>query len=745
MSKTAATFEQIQEALRDFNIEIAPIEKLNVTPGRTADLWNMIDSPKALEAKGLSALAENLTTYSLPFEVRYQLEVCISRESINEYNISRAFVAKLAEIASKDASKARNILEKVAEMENRIFDPMTIFKDDEILSFSAKTDIPHYCAYARKATITPSTVHYSSPTVETTNRVLRNYAPENKEGRFLRVQFTDELSEGKIFLCKNERNDELFGRVYRTLFNGIQIGDRHFKFLAFGNSQFRENGAYFFCETEDLTCDHIRDWMGNFSHINVAAKYAARLGQCFSTTRAINGLSAPKIVTIPDIERNGFTFTDGVGKISPFLAQMIAHELNIRTPTTPSAFQFRLGGCKGILVTSPDAIDREVHIRKSQQKFTAIYNGLEIIRCSHYSCATLNRQTINILSSLGVPDDVFLKLMSEQLANYQSAMSSDELAKELLLRYIDENQMTINIAQMIHNGFMEAQDPFVMSLLHLWRSWSIKLLKEKAKIIVEDGAFVLGCVDETSTLKGYNKPTVPQGVQLPVEELPEIFIQVPQRGGDPKNPVYTVIEGICLVGRNPSLHPGDLRVVRAVDAPSLRHLRDVVVFPSTGEIDIPSMCSGGDLDGDDYFVIWDKNLRPREWNATPMNYSPLAPRAQDHPVQVEDLMKFFVRFMKNDSLPSIALAHQAQSDQLPNGVKNPKCIELAELHSKAVDYVKTGHPAEMPKRLRPKLWPHFMESRHRPKEQIYTSPKILGQLYDKVGYSPNLFLSFGVF
>lgn len=38
----------------------------------------------------------------------------------------------------------------------------------------------------------------------------------------------------------------------------------------------------------------------------------------------------------------------------------------------------------------------------------------------------------------------------------------------------------------------------------------------------------------------------------------------------------------------------------------------------------------------------------------------------------------------------------------------------------------------MPKRLRPRKWPHFMEKNHKPKEQIYVSTKILGQLYDKV-------------
>ncbi|KAH7381767.1 RNA dependent RNA polymerase-domain-containing protein [Cadophora sp. MPI-SDFR-AT-0126] len=730
-NNSAGLYAEIKQALQDFNIEIVPVPILTKVPSHSADLWSLIDPPNLQNASAdLAFMQGSDSTIALPWEVRYQLEVCISREIINEYNITKQFVKKLAAVAAEDSTKARHILEYAATQEKRIYEPLSIFDDPLALAFTSKTEIPHYCAYSRKATITPSTMYLSSPTVETTNRVLRHYSRENKDGRFLRVQFTDELAEGKIYSCADkQRNDELFTRVYRTLYNGIRIGDRHFEFLAFGNSQFRENGAYFFCPTDHLSCEDIRKWMGHFDHIPVVAKYAARLGQCFSTTRAINGLSAPKVVTLADVENNGYCFTDGVGKISPFLAQMIAAELQLRTATAPSAFQFRLGGCKGILTVWPDAKDKEVHIRKSQQKFTATYNGLEIIRCARFSCATLNRQTIVILSSLGVPDEVFHNMLAAQLANYQIAMSNDEVAVSFLLRYIDENQMTINLATMIRNGFMAQRDPFVLSLLHLWRSWSIKLLKEKAKIIVEDGAFVLGCADETGILRGYTKPKAAHGQQLAQEELPQIFIQVPDKE-DPNR--YNVIEGICLVGRNPSLHPGDLRVVEAINVPALHHLRDVVVFPIQGDRDVPSMCSGGDLDGDDFFVIWDKNLRPPEWNCEPMNYSPPKSKVHSRPVEITDLMKFFVRYMKNDALPTIAHAHLANADEREQSVKDPKCLKLAALHSKAVDYVKTGEPAEMSKDLRPRKWPHFMEKKHKPKEAQYHSEKILGQLYDKV-------------
>ena len=38
----------------------------------------------------------------------------------------------------------------------------------------------------------------------------------------------------------------------------------------------------------------------------------------------------------------------------------------------------------------------------------------------------------------------------------------------------------------------------------------------------------------------------------------------------------------------------------------------------------------------------------------------------------------------------------------------------------------------MPKELRPYVWPHFMERQHTPREKIYRSRSILGQLYDRV-------------
>ncbi|ORY60531.1 RNA dependent RNA polymerase-domain-containing protein [Pseudomassariella vexata] len=721
----------IKNALLDFNIKVMVTngESFTCQPGRPPTLWDMIDAPVAASANDQLALLHDSDSVHLPFELRYQLEAAISQGVFSEQSLTLEFLKKLEKLnngQSRFINKAKNMLEYVTDTGKRIFDPMSIFEDRAALTHYPQIGLPEYCNWVRKVIITPSTVYLGSPTVETTNRVLRQYA--NNANRFIRVQFTDEKIEGRMSsVPNNDRNDPLFRRVYRTLQNGIQIGDRCYEFLAFGNSQFRENGAYFFCPSDSQSCDDIRDWMGDFSHIKVVAKYAARLGQCFSTTRAPQGIAVGQTIKeIAEIETEYWCFSDGVGMISHYLATSIARKLDMhKQGTTPSAFQFRLGGNKGIVVIWPEAKFNEIHLRPSQKKFDSLSKSIEIIRPSRFSVATLNRQTINILSCLGVPDEVFTEMTKNQLAGYELAMTDPDVALKLLERFADENGTAITIAQMIRDGFMTCEEPFMQATLQLWRAWSMKQLREKARIIVENGAHLLGCVDETNTLRGHTRE-VESDTAKDRSKLPQIFLQIPEL--DQPNS-YKVVEGLCVVGRNPSLHPGDLRVVEAVDVKALRHLRNVVVFPSHGDQDIPSMCSGGDLDGDEFFVLFDPKLIPDEWNHPPMIHDAARAKELNRDVQIKDIVKFFVEYMKNDSLGTIANAHLAMSDCSPQGPKDERCLKLARLHSNAVDYVKTGNPAHITAKLLPVKYPHFMEKN--PKS-TYRSSRVLGKIYDVV-------------
>ena len=315
-------------------------------------------------------------------------------------------------------------------------------------------------------------------------------------------------------------------------------------------------------------------------------------------------------------------------------------------------------------------------------------------------------------------------------------MENDSIALEALRDQVDPNSRTADISKMVLNGFRSANEPFVTSILRLWRAWSIKYLKEKAKLQVKQGACVLGCVDETATLRGHFNDLQPAPDVLfaeKVKTLPEVFIQVK----DPNTNKYKPIESICIIARNPSLHQGDIRVVKAVNCPGLLHLYDVLVLPQTGDRDLGNMCSGGDLDGDDYVVSWDEDLLPLVWNAAAMNYEGPTPVRADGEVTTNDIIKFFHQYMRNDFLGRIAHAHMGWADSHEDGIKSPECLTLALEHSKAVDYAKTGVPAKLPKALDRFEWPHFMEKKS---GRRYRSKKVLGQLYDaveRVAFVPN--------
>ncbi|EFY93089.1 suppressor of ascus dominance [Metarhizium acridum CQMa 102] len=688
------------------------------TKTEAPSLWDYLEHPLAVPASQPSALLSMPQKIHLPFEVRYQLEVCISRGVLNEYTIGIDFLQELNNLRTMDATHR---LEYLVDQNEILFDPMKLFSMEDATAFVPAARIPHYCTYVRKASITPTTIRFNSPTVETSNRVVRKYS--HVQDRFLRVQFVEESELVRLGKTKYN-NVKVWKRVERALSQGIRIGDRQYEFLAFGSSQLRQSSAYFFCPTDHLSCEDIRAWMGQFDHIKCVAKYAARLGQCFSTTRDIKGIWVPDIKYIDDIQRNGQCFTDGVGLISKFLSQLIMEEMTLDIFDKPTAFQFRMGGCKGVLAVWPQAQGMEVHIRKSQEKFKSNFQALEIVRCAARSTATLNRQTITILESLGVRKKIFMELLKEQISWYENATKDTSEAIKLLTKFVDENQSSLVLAELLKAGFKtdNIQESFTLNIFNLWLSWSFRLLKEKTRIHVPKSAFVLGCVDESGSLRGHSTETEGSSDQLNEKQLPQIFLQLTDPSHEGKT---NTIQGKCIVGRNPSLHPGDIRVVQAVNNPKLRHLKDVIVFPSKGDRPVPAMLSGGDLDGDDFFIIWDDRLIPEEWNHKPMDYEAPSPRQLDRDVTVDDLREFFVNYMKNDNLGLIAVAHLAFADMY--GPKSQICLRLAELHSQAVDYAKTGEPAEFGYKMQPERWPHFME-----KKSTYRSKKALGALYDEV-------------
>lgn len=56
------------------------------------------------------------------------------------------------------------------------------------------------------------------------------------------------------------------------------------------------------------------------------------------------------------------------------------------------------------------------------------------------------------------------------------------------------------------------------------------------------------------------------------------------------------------------------------------------------------------------------------------------------------MTEHFINFMQNDNLGRIATLHKILADKVVGGTFNESCIKVAEMHSDAVDFSKTGIP-----------------------------------------------------
>ena len=92
-----------------------------------------------------------------------------------------------------EPSTAQGLLEFIANQKKRVFKPMSIYDLKAISGTTSSAKIPDYCVMVRSVTVTPTTIRFHTPTVETSNRVIRHYSEH--ADRFLRVRFTDEQSE----------------------------------------------------------------------------------------------------------------------------------------------------------------------------------------------------------------------------------------------------------------------------------------------------------------------------------------------------------------------------------------------------------------------------------------------------------------------------------------------------------------------------------------------------------------------
>ncbi|KAK9070723.1 hypothetical protein SSX86_011125 [Deinandra increscens subsp. villosa] len=588
----------------------------------------------------------------------------------------------------------------------------------------------------RRLIITPTKAYALPPEAELSNRVLRHY--REVSDRFLRVTFMD---EGMRTLNNNVLNfypasivkditssfvaqkTTMFRRVKDILSNGFHLSGRQYCFLAFSANQLRDRSAWFFAENGKISCKSIVAWMGKFDNKNVA-KCAARMGQCFSSTYATVDVPRHEVdMKLEDVKRNGYTFSDGIGKISPELALEVAEKLQLKD-NQPSAYQIRYAGCKGVVACWPQRKSENIKLslRPSMNKFESDHTMLEICSWTRLQPGFLNRQIITLLSALNVKDQIFWDMQMKMVERLDLMLKNADVAFDVITESCAESGNTASI--MLGSGFDPKTEPHLRGMLNSIRVTQLEDLREKSRIFVTEGRWLMGCFDELGVLE--------QGqcfIQVSSPSVENCFAKHGSRFSE-TNKNLCVIEGDVVIAKNPCLHPGDIRVLKAVNVPGLEHLFDCLIFPQKGDRPHTDEASGSDLDGDLYFVTWDENLIPpskQSW--TPMEYTAAEPKQLPREIRTSDLIDFFTRNMVNDSLGTICNAHVVHADMSDDGALDEKCIKLAELAATAVDFPKTGKTVNMPPQLRPKLYPDFMGKED---FQSYKSEKILGKLYRQI-------------
>jgi RNA-dependent RNA polymerase len=254
------------------------------------------------------------------------------------------------------------------------------------------------------------------------------------------------------------------------------------------------------------------------------------------------------------------------------------------------------------------------------------------------------------------------------------------------------------------------------------------LQRTRIRIPPNEGRNMIGIVDEYNVLK-------PDQVYIQYTILNRDSFD-----NDNNNNNKTKVLNNCkvVITKNPCHHPGDIRTFTAIDHPRLEHLKDVIVFSQQGDRPAPHDISGSDLDGDEYSVVWHKDLVPYNTeNAEPYDYDACTPsRTYDRSVTRDDINKTILDIAEQDSLGRLSNLHLAFADKF--GVDSDKrpaknvlsTVELAGAISQEVDSGKTGyHPLteNQIKELNNALEnqrPDFMDN---PNFKQYKSEHILGK------------------
>ncbi|KAF2026561.1 RdRP-domain-containing protein [Setomelanomma holmii] len=512
------------------------------------------------------------------------------------------------------------------------------------------------------------------------NRITRNDVLD----RFILLSFTDFRLQWPA-LAADEASRPATGRengtwITKMLVSGIIINGAAYHFFGHSNSQLKSRSCFLYAASKKEIAAKV-EALGDLSKLKSVGKKAKRIGLLFSSAEVTLELPPDRCQDIDDVASKEYIFTDGCGLISIQLARRLAQKRNIvfrDRRYLPSVYQIRYRGYKGVLTLDP-TLRGQIHaqFRASMRKFkdSPDYSFAVVDYSKPYVFGSLNDEVVVLLHTLGISQETLLAKQAQHLAFLQDVHKGNSRAAFQFLSYIDRTEVAEKL-------LLEGLDSVRATLKSLVKQEYARMInkrdEQRCRVFVPKSRLLFGVCD----------PTAKDGFAGRLKEG-ECFVRITQDGD---GRAHTIINTEVLVTRNPCLHPGDLQKFKAVDVPEFSHLVDCIVFTTKGRRPSADLMSGGDLDGDKFFVTWDNELIPRTM-AEPAQYPGGKELITFGDVTSDSRAEYFARYT-NASLGKVKNLYMKWA-RLGNAM-SPQCQQLNRLFSQCVD----GNHIRIPENLK---------------------------------------------
>ena len=715
----------------------------SINPQKQELIKNILEENKKIFFNNLKNLIPNL---------QFSIMSLLTIQQINIFNFDLKILMFLANLDYKEQEIAVEIIETINRTKNYTHKNLDITSFLEDYSSFDKNDFIYSNNKTKSIIITPSKIIYNIPTLSSTNHFQRKLI--NYNDSIIKVKVLDE-DHSKICSLDINKSEKLLKFIKTFFKDGIVLGFSYYNYIASSNSQLKNLGGWMINLEGIRACNEINNnfdnkyneedknnysfqiynnseeilnKFGNFSKEKNIFKNTARKGMLFSDTKYITDVNICNVKSLEDEKIGEYIITDGIGKISKDLIDYSSKIWDTNESNLYSAIQIRFMGCKGVFALDPTLESNTVHYRESQKKFNSDDTALNICSVSNFKEGFLNRQFIILLSTLGVEDKIFENIQDNITKKYLNLLidSSKALVDDNSLYYEVKNKLSYFIPTFEY--FFKKRidflnEPLFSQIINILVYSRLIDIKYNGRLKDKKSVCLMGVIDETNTL-----------------EEDQVYIHLIYSTENLN--INKILDQKVIIYRSPSLHPGDIKILTAVNNPSLGHMKNVIVFSKKGNRPTFNQLSGGDLDGDRYFISYNDEIanNVKEINCKSLEdlkYSEKDNKnIKNEKITIEDSINCMIKTTSNNLVGQICDTHLSFADNSELKTKDPKCIELCKLFNQEIDASKTGNFINLSilkeKKLIMKMRPDFLSNGMENKNKIYSSPGILGKLYRKI-------------